>query len=128
MLAEPKFESRLFVNRLGGLVYVQRIAFETQQLDYSRNLAVLYGPENPQWGSMYPISRESQFPLAAMSHVRDLVLSHLQQRYRPFTPRLGREAEFQVLVGNERVMRTLAAATDVQSKESPQEWWDWWSG
>jgi Pretoxin HINT domain len=126
MRADVNFQSRLFVNEFGALVYTEQIAYETQTEVRRRNLAVLYGPENRAFNSLSAML-DTELPLANMPEVRDLALAHLLKQYQTFSPRQGRIGQSLTEVGNDRASRTLVAAMQIPEYDSPHEWWDWWN-
>jgi hypothetical protein len=57
----------------------------------------------------------------------ETVIAHLRRYYGGFTRREGVARESSIEVVNDRIMRTLAAATGLSIPESPQHWWEWWA-
>ncbi len=129
--ADTKFQSRLSVTPFGGLLYVEECAVESQYDHRVRRLAVLYGVQVVQFD--FPIDGR---PAATYHHGlqnvaspgrREVVIDHLHRYYGGFTSREGRDRLSHVTVNNDRIMRTLSAATGFSVPDSPQDWWEWWN-
>lgn len=130
MRADPVSSNRLSETQFGGLLYVQHLAFETQNDARERNLAVIYGPEagivNINQGTSFRNYRKAA--LVDSPVLRALALQHLQQHYGTLASVSGGDVATRIQVANGRLARTLAAATGVTHCETPQDWWAWWAG
>jgi hypothetical protein len=130
MRANPQVSSHLAQTSFGGLMYVEHIAFETQNDVRVRNLAVIYGPETGfasiRLGipptSIPGTGRLADFPAAMAAAVQ-----HVRYFYGGITRGEGRSAVAGLLVGSDRLVRTLSAATERTDLEQPEDCWEWWN-
>jgi hypothetical protein len=128
--ADPSFKSRYSLTPFGGLMYVEESSFETLVDHRTRRLAVLYGHEQIILNTLRGIGTIPRVDITqnvARGGRWKIVIAHLRRYYGGFSPREGLASELGIEVANDRIMRTLAAATGLSVPDSPQDWWEWWA-
>jgi hypothetical protein len=126
----PQIAARLSLTPFGGLMYVEHLAYETQSDLRVRNLAVIYGPE------LGIVSIRRRVPPTSLPGTGRLVdspellaaaVQHVRRYYGALTASEGRDAVSGLSVVNDRITRTMSAATGLSNLASPQDCWEWWN-